>query len=110
MAGMSGSAFFGALHSTAEMRAVWSARAMVQAWLDAEPALPRAEEDPRANPSSARPSGTRSWTRAATRGSRRASWAASHHPGATGSRAPGYFLTHGPWSVWIHWPLAARSR
>ena len=43
MAGMIDSAFFGDLYSTAEMRAVWSDRAMIQRWLDVEAALARAE-------------------------------------------------------------------
>jgi adenylosuccinate lyase len=43
MAGMIDSAFFGDLYSTAEMRAVWSDRAMIQGWLDVEAALARAE-------------------------------------------------------------------
>ena len=43
MAGMIDSAFFGDLYSTAEMRAVWSDRTMIQRWLDVEAALARAE-------------------------------------------------------------------
>ena len=43
MAGMIDSAFFGDLYSTAEMREVWSDRAMIQRWLDVEAALARAE-------------------------------------------------------------------
>ena len=43
MAGMIDSAFFGDLYSTAEMRDVWSDRAMIQRWLDVEAALARAE-------------------------------------------------------------------
>ena len=43
MAGMIDSALFGDLYSTAEMREVWSDRAMVQRWLDVEAALARAE-------------------------------------------------------------------
>ena len=43
MAGMIDSSFFGDLYSTAEMRAVWSDRAMIQRWLDVEAALAGAE-------------------------------------------------------------------
>jgi adenylosuccinate lyase len=43
MAGMIDSAFFGDLCSTAEMREVWSDRAMIQRWLDVEAALARPE-------------------------------------------------------------------
>jgi adenylosuccinate lyase len=43
MAGMIDSGFFGDLYSTAEMREVWSDRAMIQRWLDVEAALARAE-------------------------------------------------------------------
>ena len=69
MAGMIDSAFFGDLYSTAEMRAVWSDRAMIQRWLDVEAALARAEarwgssRRPRPRRSAGRPAST-SWTSA----------------------------------------------